>query len=97
MKGRILQVGLMAGSSVPVNVYGLMGRRASWIGTMLRARPIEEKIALTRRFASEMLPLFDDGTLRPIIDSRYPFDQIADAHRHMAANANAGKIMIDIA
>jgi putative PIG3 family NAD(P)H quinone oxidoreductase len=96
MKGRILQVGLMGGSSAPVNVYALMGRRASWIGTMLRARPIEEKIALTRRFASEMLPLFDDGRLKPVIDSRYPFDQIADAHRHMAANANAGKIIIDV-
>jgi putative PIG3 family NAD(P)H quinone oxidoreductase len=96
MKGRIIQVGLMGGSTVPVNVSTLMGRRASWTGTMLRARPIEEKIALTRRFASEMLPLFDNGTLHPVIDSRYPFDEIADAHRHMAANANAGKIMIDI-
>ena len=96
MKGRIIQVGLMAGSTVPVNVYTLMGRRATWTGTMLRARPIEEKIALTRRFASEVLPLFETGALRPIIDSRYPFDAIADAHRHMAANANAGKIMIDV-
>ena len=96
MKGRIIQVGLMGGSTVPVNVYALMGRRASWIGTMLRARPIEEKIAVTRRFAAEMLPLFDTGQLKPVIDSRYPFEQIADAHRHMAANANAGKIMIDI-
>jgi putative PIG3 family NAD(P)H quinone oxidoreductase len=97
MKGRIIQVGLMGGSTVPVNVYALMGRRVSWTGTMLRARPIEEKIALTRRFSSEMLPLFDSGQLHPVIDSRFPFDQIADAHRHMAANANAGKIMIDIA
>ena len=96
MKGRIIQVGLMGGSTVPVNVYALMGRRVSWTGTMLRARPIEEKIALTRRFASEMLPLFDSGQLHPVIDSRFPFDQIADAHRHMAANANAGKIMIDV-
>jgi NADPH:quinone reductase-like Zn-dependent oxidoreductase len=96
MKGRIIQVGLMGGSTVPVNVYALMGRRASWIGTMLRARPIEEKIALTRRFAAEMLPLFDSGQLKPVIDSRFPFDKISDAHRHMAANANAGKIMIDI-
>ncbi len=96
MQGHIIQVGLMGGSTVPVNVYALMSRRASWTGTTLRARPIEEKIALTRRFAAEMLPLFDSGTLRPIIDSRYPFDQIADAHRHMAANANAGKIMIDV-
>lgn len=96
MKGRIIQVGLMGGSTVPFNVYALMGRRASWIGTMLRARPIEEKIAVTRRFAAEMLPLFDTGQLKPVIDSRYPFEQIADAHRHMAANANAGKIMIDV-
>jgi NADPH:quinone reductase-like Zn-dependent oxidoreductase len=34
--------------------------------------------------------------LKPVIDSRYPFDRIADAHRHMTANANAGKIMVDI-
>jgi putative PIG3 family NAD(P)H quinone oxidoreductase len=96
MKGRIIQVGMMGGSTVPVNASALMGRRASWIGTMLRARPIEEKIALTRRFAAEMLPLFDSGQLKPVIDSRFPFDKIADAHRHMAANANAGKIMIDV-
>ncbi|MGZ4807625.1 MAG: zinc-binding dehydrogenase [Ilumatobacteraceae bacterium] len=44
-----------------------------------------------------MLPLFESGALKPVIDSRYPFDQIGDAHRHMIANANAGKIMIDIA
>jgi NADPH:quinone reductase len=96
MKGRIVQVGLMGGATVPVNVGALMGRRASWTGTLLRARPIEEKIALTRRFASEMLPLFDSGQLRPVIDSRFPLDEIAGAHRHMAANANAGKIMIDV-
>ena len=96
MKGHIIQVGLMGGSTVPVNVFALMGRRVTWTGTMLRARPIEEKIAVTRRFAAEMLPLFDDGKLKPIIDSRYPFDKIADAHRHMAANANAGKILIDV-
>ena len=96
LKGRIVQVGLMGGGNVPVNVGALMGRRATWIGTTLRARPVEEKIAVTRRFATEMLPLFDTRQLRPVIDSRYPFDQIADAHRHMAANANAGKIMIDV-
>jgi len=96
LKGRIVQVGLMGGGTVPVNVGALMGRRATWIGTTLRARPIEEKIAVTRRFAAEMLPLFDSCELRPVIDSRYSFDEIADAHRHMAANANAGKILIDV-
>ena len=63
---------------------------------MLRARPLEEKIAVTRQFAAEVLPLFDRGALRPVIDSRYPLDRIAEAHAHMAANANVGKIVIDV-
>jgi NADPH:quinone reductase-like Zn-dependent oxidoreductase len=41
-----------------------------------------------------MLPLFDTGALRPVIDSTFPFEAIADAHRHMEANANAGKIVV---
>jgi NADPH:quinone reductase-like Zn-dependent oxidoreductase len=43
-----------------------------------------------------VLPLFDAGRLRPVIDSRYPFEQIADAHRHIEANANVGKVLVDL-
>ena len=74
----------------------LMGKRASVIGTVLRARPLEEKIALSRRFAAEMLPLFDTGALRPVIDSRFPLDAVAEAHARMESNANAGKILLDV-
>lgn len=93
-KGTIVQVGVMGGGRTPVNVGLLLGKRARWIGTTLRTRPIEEKVALTRRFAAEMLPLFDDGRLRPVIDSRYALAEIADAHRRMEANTNAGKILV---
>ena len=95
-RGTIVQVGLMGGGTVPVNVGLLMGKRATWIGTTLRARPIEEKVALTRRFAVEMLPLFDTGELRPVIDSVHAFDAIADAHRLMESNANTGKIVVQM-
>lgn len=94
--GRIVQVGVMGGGATSVNVGALLPKRASLVGTVLRARPIEEKIAITRRFAAEMLPRFADA-LAPVIDSRYPLDAIADAHRHMEANANVGKIVIDVA
>ena len=87
----------MAGKPVPFNVGSLLAKRASITGTVLRARPIEEKIAITQRFISEMLPLFDAGLLKPVIDSWYKFEDIAEAHQHMAANANAGKILIEIA
>ena len=96
-RGTIVQVGLMGGGKVPVDVGMLMARRSRWIGTTLRARPLEEKVVVTRRFAAEMLPLFDTGVLRPVIDSTFTLDRIADAHRHMEANANAGKIVVTVA
>lgn len=95
-KGTVVQVGLMGGASTHVNVGALLAKRVRWIGTTLRARPIEEKVAVTQRFVAEMLPLFDDGRLRPIVDSRYAFADIARAHEYMASNANTGKILIDI-
>ncbi|HSL72892.1 MAG TPA: NAD(P)H-quinone oxidoreductase [Ilumatobacteraceae bacterium] len=94
--GTIVQVGLMGGGSAAVNVGAILSKRVTWIGTTLRARPVERKIALSQRFIAEVLPLFDGGRLRPVIDSRFPFDRIADAHRHMEANANVGKIVIDL-
>jgi NADPH:quinone reductase-like Zn-dependent oxidoreductase len=43
-----------------------------------------------------MLPLIAAGRMKPVIDSVYAFDDIADAHRHMEADANVGKILIDV-
>lgn len=95
--GRIVQVGVMGGGVTPVNIGKLLPKRASLIGTVLRARPIEEKIAITQRFGAEVLPLFDRGEVRPVIDSRFALADIAAAHERMEANANVGKIVVDVA
>jgi NADPH:quinone reductase-like Zn-dependent oxidoreductase len=95
-KGTIIQVGVMGGGATEIDLGVVLRRRVRLIGTVLRSRPIEEKIAITQRFAAEVLPLFDAGAARPVIDSRFELDDIAEAHRHMEANANVGKILIDI-
>ena len=95
--GTIVQVGLLGGGEATVPLRRLMARRARLVGTVLRARPLEEKIALSRRFADEILPLFETGRLRPVIDRRFSFDDVAEAHRYMESNANFGKIMLEIA
>jgi NADPH:quinone reductase-like Zn-dependent oxidoreductase len=97
VKGHIIQVGVMAGKPMPFNVGLLLGKRASITGTVLRARPLDEKIAITQRFVSEMLPLFDTGALKPVIDSSYSIADVAKGHEFMATNGNVGKIVIDIA
>ena len=96
VQGRIVQVGTMGSGQATFSLGKLMPKRAALIGTVLRSRPLEDKIALTQRFGRELLPLFDRGRLRTVVDSRYPLDEVADAHRHMEANANVGKIVIDI-
>ncbi|MEM7276428.1 MAG: NAD(P)H-quinone oxidoreductase [Actinomycetota bacterium] len=94
--GRIIQVGVMGSQTVELPLGMLLPKRAAIIGTVLRSRPLEEKVALTRRVADELLPLFSTGALAPVIDSRFALDEIADAHRYMETNANVGKILIDV-
>lgn len=95
--GTIVQVGVMGDPMATFPLGLLLPKRARLVGTVLRARPLEEKIAVTQRFAREVLPLFDDGRCRPVIDRRFRLDDVADAHRHMEDNANVGKILIDVA
>ena len=96
LQGRVVQVGVMGGATTSVNVGAMLGKRMQFIGTVLRARPLEEKIALIKRFEREILPLFETGALRPVIDSRYPLERVAEAHERMEHNANIGKILLDI-
>ena len=95
-RGTIVQVGLMGGGKVDVNVGLLLVKRARWIGTTLRGRPLEEKASICRRFADEVLPLFTSGALRAVVDTRFPLDQVAAAHERMEADANVGKILLDV-
>ena len=97
VQGRVVQVGVMAAGEAQINVGRLLPLRASLIGTVLRARPLEEKIALTKRFGREVLGWFETGVLAPVIDCRFDLDQIAAAHEYMASNANVGKIVLDVA
>ena len=96
-RGTIVQVGVMGGGTTSFNLAALMPKRARLAGTVLRARPLEEKIAVSQRFAAEVVPLFESGALRPVIDRRYPLDAIAEAHAYMESNANVGKIVVDVA
>ena len=95
-QGAIVQVGLMGGGITPIEVGLLLAKRCRWIGTTLRNRPLEQKSALTQRFTAEVVPLFERGLLRPVVDRHFALDEVAEAHRHMAADANIGKIVLDV-
>jgi putative PIG3 family NAD(P)H quinone oxidoreductase len=96
LKGRLMLVGTVAGSSAEVKFAPLMSKRLTLRGTVLRARPLEEKIAATAKFAAEVVPLLERGTLRPTIDSRFPLDQIRQAHQRLESNETFGKVVLEL-
>jgi NADPH:quinone reductase-like Zn-dependent oxidoreductase len=94
--GRMVIVAIMGGDAEPMPLRHLMGKRLSVRGTMLRARPLEEKIAATRLFDEQVNPLLADGRVRPIVDKVYALDQVAEAHRYLEANESFGKVILSL-
>lgn len=94
--GRVVFLSSLGGAQASFNIGFMMGKRISLRGCTLRTRTLEEKLAVTRRFATGVLPLLANGTVKPIIDEVYPLEQIADAHRAMEANKNFGKLILQI-
>ena len=93
-RGRLVVVGHTAGRRTEIDYAILMSKRAHVIGTVLRARPIEEKITLAREFAERVLPLFDRGILRPVVDTTFSFADVRAAHERMEADATFGKLVL---
>jgi NADPH:quinone reductase-like Zn-dependent oxidoreductase len=94
LRGRIVVVGLTAGVSAPFNMGVLLRKRITVVGTTLRGRPLEEKIALARQFSESMVSLFDAGRLKPVVDRIFSFSQIRAAHALMESNKTFGKIVL---
>jgi NADPH:quinone reductase-like Zn-dependent oxidoreductase len=93
-KGRLILIGGVAGSKTHVELYQILGKRLHIIGTVLRARSLDEKIAITDAFTREVVPLLANGTIQGVIDSVFPLDQIQAAHRRLESNETFGKVVL---
>jgi NADPH:quinone reductase-like Zn-dependent oxidoreductase len=96
-RGRIVVVGAMAGIACELNLSLLMHKRAEVRGTVLRARPLEEKILAGRALQIHIAPLFESGRLRPVVDRVLPLERAGEAHAIMQSNETFGKIVLQVA
>jgi len=96
VRGRLVLVGTMGGSRVEADLGALMRKRLTVVGTVLRSRPLEEKIDLVQSFARTMLPLIAAGRLRPVVDRVLALDDAAAGHAAMETNENFGKIVLRV-
>ncbi|MBS2032274.1 MAG: NAD(P)H-quinone oxidoreductase [Deltaproteobacteria bacterium] len=93
-RGRLVVIGLLTGGHAELDLNQVLVRRLRIQGTVLRARPLEEKLMAVQAFAREVVPLLAAGRIKPVVDRVYPAQAIQAAHMEMAANENFGKIVL---
>ncbi|WP_431220855.1 NAD(P)H-quinone oxidoreductase [Leifsonia xyli] len=94
--GRILSIAVRDREPASVDLGLLMRKRASLHGTTLRARPLSERVAVIAGVRANVWPLLAEGRIRPVIDSVFPLEDAAAAHRRMESSAHRGKILLRV-
>jgi len=95
--GRHVTIAVLGGVKAEINMAKLMSRRQTMTGSTLRPRSDEFKALLADEIHNHAWPLFEDGTIRPIMDETFPLARAADAHRRMEAGDHIGKIVLKVA
>ena len=95
-RGRIVVVGLLAGTRAEVDLGIVLRKRVEIRGTMLRSRPLEEKIEAANVLARHLAPLFATRQLEPVIDRVLPLARAAEAHAYVASNDGFGKLVLEV-
>lgn len=93
-KGRLVLVGLTGGATAEFNLRVALQKRLTVRGTVLRSRSIDEKAEAVGLFVRDVVPLLESGIVRPVVDSVFPFERAADAHRYLESNRNFGKVVL---
>lgn len=99
-RGRLVILGLLQGGEVQTKIDPILRKRLEIIGTLMRVRPLAERVPLVREFTERVLPLFTHGRpqgsplLRPVVGAIYPMSAMADAHRVMERNETFGKVVL---
>lgn len=94
MEGRLVQIALMHGGTVSLNLWPVLIRRLTVTGSTLRARSVAEKSALAAAVHDHVWPLIASGAVRPVIHATFPLDRASDAHRLMETSAHIGKLVL---
>jgi NADPH:quinone reductase-like Zn-dependent oxidoreductase len=96
LEGRLVQIAVLHGATAEINLVRLLRQRLTITGSTLRARTVEEKSSIASVLEREVWPLLEAGKIRPVIHSKFPLTQAAEAHRLMESGSHIGKILLTV-
>ncbi|WP_089107655.1 NAD(P)H-quinone oxidoreductase [Streptomyces hyaluromycini] len=94
VNGRLVIIGLQSGGQAELNLGKLLVKRATVVGTTLRARPLAEREAVVAAVREHVWPLLENNRVRPVVDRVFPLKDAAEAHRLMESSEHIGKILL---
>ena len=94
-EGRLAQIAVQEASKSQIDLFALMRKRLSIVGSTLRPQSVESKARIAAALEEQVWPLIESGRVRPVIDSRLPLDRAAAAHARMEAGQHIGKILLE--
>ncbi len=96
LKGRLVWISTLSGAQTQIDLRQVMGKRLRLIGSVLRSRSLEEKVAIKTNFMARFWPQVENGSIKPVIETIYPIAQANAAQTQMAENRNIGKIILQV-
>jgi putative PIG3 family NAD(P)H quinone oxidoreductase len=93
-EGRLVVIGLMGGTKGELDLGALLRKRAAVLATSLRGRPPADKAAICASVVEHLWPLVSDGSVRTLVHTTLPLEEVAEAHRIMEASDHIGKIVL---
>jgi NADPH:quinone reductase-like Zn-dependent oxidoreductase len=96
-EGRHVSIAVQRGPSAEIQIFDLMRRRLTLTGSTLRPRSVEFKTMVADEIARTVWPYVEGGRLKPVIDSVYPLERVADAFARMDSGDHVGKTVLEVA
>jgi NADPH:quinone reductase len=97
MDGRLVQLAVMQGSKVEIDLMHVMSRRLIITGSMMRPRTTSEKGQIARDLYNTVWPVLDTGRCGPVIHQVFPLAEAAEAHRIIESSTHIGKLVLKVA
>ncbi len=95
-EGRHVTIAVLGGLKATINMATVMRKRLTLTGSTLRPRSNAFKALLADEIHQQAWPLFEDGTIAPVMDETFPLARVADAHRRMEEGEHIGKIVLEV-
>ncbi len=96
--GRHVTIAVLGGLKAEINMATVMRKRLSLTGsTLARRAPTSSRRLLADEIHNHAWPLFEDGTIAPVMDKTFPLTEAGAAHARMEGGDHIGKIVLEVA